>query len=105
MTFSVLEDLHISSSAQPDFPNLSAIQYLAFATPSFMVKKKNGYTILNPANGIFGFGHYPRLPTVYNTIGTYPTKLQLLFQKIMDMYHLIGTYPLYDYSLNESISK
>ena len=29
-------------------------------------KKKNGYTILNPANGIFGFRHHPCLPTVYN---------------------------------------
>lgn len=48
MTFSVLEDLHISSSAQPDFPNLSAIQYLAFATPSFMVKKRMDIPFLIP---------------------------------------------------------
>ena len=33
-------------------------------------KKKNGYTILNPANGIFGLRHYPCLPTAYDYINT-----------------------------------
>ena len=33
-------------------------------------KKKNGYTILNPANEIFGLGHYPRLSTAYKNINT-----------------------------------
>ena len=60
------ENLHIFSLTQPVFPNLLATLYLAFNAPSFIVKKKNGYTILNPANEIFGFGHYPCLPTVYN---------------------------------------
>ena len=52
------------------FLNPLVTRYSAFAAPSFIVKKKNGYTILNPANGIFGFGHYPRLPTVYDYITT-----------------------------------
>ena len=29
-----------------------------------------------PANGIFGFGHYPRLPTVYNYVIAYQLNYQ-----------------------------
>jgi hypothetical protein len=46
-----------------------------------MAKKKNGYTILNPVNGIFGLGHYPCLPTAqYYNIST-NNKNQVFYPK------------------------
>jgi hypothetical protein len=45
-------------------------------------KKKNGYTILNPVNGIFGLGHYPCLPTAqYYNINIKNKKTSVLQQK------------------------
>lgn len=46
------------------------------------VKKKNGFTILNPANGKFGLRHYPRLPTAYEYITTIVDFFQPIFQAI-----------------------
>lgn len=46
------------------------------------VKKKNGFTILNPANGKFGLRHYPHLPTAYEYTTTIVDFFQPVFHAI-----------------------
>lgn len=72
----------------------SVIGISVFAMLSLLqVKKKNGYTTLNPANGIFGLRHCPCLPTAYIYFSIYQLKLQCFFQK------MYLNYPITDWTI------
>jgi hypothetical protein len=66
---------------------------LATRTPPLWMrgkKKKNGYTILNPVNGIFGLGHYPCLPTAQYYNINITNKNQVFFDEKISFYHFLS---------------
>ena len=64
-----------------------------------MYKNKKGYTTLNPTNGIFGFRHYPRLPTVnliiFTTTIYYPHNDNVLSYKSFQSFFYNCSYVLF----------